>query len=60
MTDKQEGSVQCVVCGLVFDSEWTEEEAQAELARNFQGFKTEECEVVCEDCYQKLKPRYPS
>ena len=41
----------CAHCGEEFEPDWSEEEAQAEAARN--GFDTAECDVVCDPCYQQ-------
>ena len=45
---------QCHVCKETFEEDWTEEEAEKELQENFPGFKKEECEVVCDDCYERF------
>jgi DNA-directed RNA polymerase subunit RPC12/RpoP len=52
-------SYRCVVCGEEFVSAWTDEEAREELDKKFPGVPIEECELVCDDCYQKLmsKPK---
>jgi hypothetical protein len=46
----------CSECGGVYESEWTEEEANAELERDFPGTSIEECDVVCDNCYQIINP----
>lgn len=43
----------CAACGGVFEEDWSDEEAQAELAANF-GVPPSECDVVCDDCYKKM------
>jgi hypothetical protein len=45
------------MCGGVFDYEWTDEEAVAEMNQYYgKDFKKEDCEVVCDDCFQKIHP----
>ena len=41
----------CVICEKTFEKAQTEEEAEAELEDNYPGYSTEECELVCGDCY---------
>jgi len=46
-------SYRCAICGLTFESEWSDEEALAEKAANGWGeIPTEECGVVCDYCYR--------
>jgi hypothetical protein len=53
--------VQCAACGLVFYPEWSDNEAQAEMKDAFGNkVKVEDCEVVCDDCYKKMAPVFPS
>jgi hypothetical protein len=45
----------CYQCGNIFQSEQTEEEALKELDEQFgEGFLPEDCEVICDDCYNKI------
>lgn len=44
----------CDRCGGTFPNAWTEEEAEAELARDFPGFAKSECGVLCDDCHAKF------
>ena len=46
----------CAMCDGVFEIEWTEEEARAELERYFPGKKAEDCDQVCDVCWEKIKP----
>ncbi len=42
----------CAVCEETFlKDDFTEEEQLAELNKNYPGYTTEECELVCDDCY---------
>ena len=53
--------MQCAACGLVFYPEWSDNEAQAEMKDAFGNkVKVEDCEVVCDDCYKKMAPVFPS
>jgi hypothetical protein len=47
----------CALCGLEFESGWSEAEALAELYENFGNVSPEDCEVVCDDCWEKMKPQ---
>lgn len=46
---------QCVVCGGVFQKIRPEEEALAELKRDFGDVPVEECSMVCDECHQKVQ-----
>ena len=45
------GQYRCEMCREAFGYGWTEEEAKAEADKN--GFDTDDCGVVCDDCYKK-------
>lgn len=44
----------CDMCAGVFDKAWTDEEAKAELGENFGDISTDDCGIVCDDCYKKM------
>ena len=45
----------CELCGLVFQSDWSEAEAKAEAVKVFGGPIPEGADAtVCEDCYLKV------
>lgn len=44
----------CAVCDVEFDQGWSEEEAEAELAKIFPEFEKADCDLVCADCYRKM------
>jgi hypothetical protein len=46
----------CSMCEEVCESEWTEEEAIAEKERDFGSVPLEECDTVCDKCYQQISP----
>lgn len=46
----------CAMCRGVFEKEWTDEEAVAELQEDFGAVPIEDCAVICDDCYQKVRP----
>jgi len=46
----------CAMCGETFEKARTEEEALEELNELFGDTPVEECEVVCDDCWQKIRP----
>jgi hypothetical protein len=44
----------CAVCGGVFTKGWSEEEAVAEMQRDFPDYDLEQCDVVCDGCYREI------
>lgn len=44
------------MCGGTFESGWTDEEAQKEAEAVFGIIPKAEQQVVCDECYQQLKP----
>lgn len=44
----------CAVCGETYDKGWSEEEAEEELAKNFDGVAKENCAIVCDHCFKRL------
>lgn len=47
----------CDLCGGIYEKGMSEEEALAELARNYgPGVSVEECGITCDDCYQAINP----
>lgn len=48
----------CAVCEGVFAKGWSDEEAKGEFKDNFEGFDTDETELVCDDCYYKMFPQF--
>lgn len=51
-----EHSYICAMCGGKFIADWSQEEAVAELNRDFGKMPLEECDQVCDACYQKVSP----
>lgn len=49
----KENEYQCAMCGGIFEKEWTDEEAEAELKEIFGDVPKENCGIVCDDCYKK-------
>lgn len=43
---------QCARCRKILPKGWSEEEAQAELKREFPGIEPPDCVIVCDDCYK--------
>lgn len=41
----------CAICKGKFIKGQTDEEAERELKENYPGYSIEECELVCDDCY---------
>lgn len=46
----------CAMCRGTFEKGQSDEAALSELAKNFGGFKPDECDLVCNDCYAKIDP----
>lgn len=44
----------CAICGGVFTKGWSEEEAIAEMKKDFPDFILEQCDVICDDCYREI------
>ena len=44
----------CAVCKGVFEKGWSDEKAEAELDQTF-GVPTDECDLVCDDCYKEMR-----
>lgn len=44
----------CCACGGIFAKGWSDNEAQAELAATFPGANTEDCDLVCDDCFKLM------
>lgn len=53
---KQRDPYTCAMCGGTFETQddWTEEDRMKEKEENFPDVPLEECDVVCDDCYQLL------
>ncbi len=48
------GEYRCQTCGCVFPMGRSDEEAKAELERNFPGMRPEDCGITCDDCFNKI------
>jgi hypothetical protein len=48
------GEYQCCLCGGVFEFGWTDEDAEAELKKNFGKERDLEDGIACDDCYRKF------
>lgn len=48
----------CAQCGAMFESDWSDEEAQAEADAVF-GDTLIDPVVVCDDCYKAMTKAYP-
>ena len=49
----KDNEFRCAICKQVFITEFTDEEAEMQLAEEFPGYIKEECELVCDDCYRE-------
>ncbi|MCK5604807.1 hypothetical protein KAR91_23155 [Candidatus Pacearchaeota archaeon] len=46
----------CALCKGVFEKTVPEDEALAELKEFFGDISVDECDIVCDDCWQKIRP----
>lgn len=44
----------CTICKGVYNKGWSDEEAEKELEQKFGKRNIEDCDVVCDDCYNKF------
>jgi len=54
MTKIAANEYKCAACGGVFEKGWSDEEAAAELNARYGGIPVEACDVICDDCYNKM------
>ncbi len=47
----------CEMCGRIFPKGWSEEEAAAEMARNFNEEPKDDDAILCDDCYKRAVGR---
>lgn len=45
---------QCAVCGGIFTPTWDDSEAVQEFEENFPGYSVDDCDIVCDDCYNQI------
>lgn len=53
---KQADTYMCALCRGTFNRETPESEALAELELYFGETSAKDCDIVCEDCWQKIRP----
>ena len=46
----------CAICKGVFEKTTPEDEALAELKEYFGDVSVEDCDIVCDDCWEKIRP----
>lgn len=46
----------CDICGNVYEKAVTDDEAMAETKSYWPDASSEDCAVVCDDCWEKIKP----
>lgn len=46
----------CAMCGAVYEKGWSDEDAEAEKNEHFAGVPLDECALVCDPCYQHVRP----
>lgn len=61
MPDILRNEYQCALCKEVFnfirDETWSEEKANEEYKEIFPNESIENRDIVCDDCWQKVKPK---
>jgi hypothetical protein len=45
---------QCYRCKNIFEKGLTDKEAEEQLDKEFSWVGTEDCELVCDDCYKEM------
>ena len=51
----------CAMCGEIFKKTISEDDALTELNEQFgEGIAVEDCDIVCDDCWQKVRPDNPN
>ena len=50
----KDNEYQCAMCKGIFEKGWTEEEATDELKENFGDISKEDCDVICDTCFQSI------
>ena len=52
---------QCAICRGIFEKVVSEDKALTELHEQFgKGIAVEDCAIICDDCWQKIKPGNPN
>lgn len=46
----------CALCGNIYTKEWSDEEAMEETHTYWPGVDMEQCGIMCDDCWQKIRP----
>ena len=52
----KDNEFKCAMCKGIFEKAWSEEESLAELKSYFGEISKEDCEVICDDCFQRVHP----
>jgi hypothetical protein len=47
----------CTMCRTECESQWSEAEAIAEKERDFGSVPLDQCDIVCDLCYQQISPQ---
>ncbi len=47
-------SFTCNICKGIFEKELSDEEAEEQLKEEFPGWTTDQCDLICDDCYNEL------
>lgn len=54
MTNNTNNTYVCAVCQQTFEKALTDDAAEEQLAYEFPGFDTDDCELVCDDCFNDM------
>jgi len=52
----QPNEYQCARCGNIYIKGQTDEEAMTETHSSWPGIDQQDCAVICDDCYQQIRP----
>jgi len=55
--DLKPNEYRCEACNGVFEKGWSDDQARSELGEAFPGVGTEDCGMVCDDCYRDMKAK---
>ena len=58
--EPKEGQYRCAMCKGIFDfqinEQWSDEKAKEELNREFGDVPLKCCDIICNDCFEKVRP----
>ncbi len=58
MSQLKPNEYQCALCKHIYTKAMSDKEAMAETRFYWPGVDQQDCGVVCDDCWQKIRPHY--